>query len=165
MWNFFHVMNQTWPYMNIHLSSWISSEFALHMTRFSFDWLVVTCHIRQGVETKDPSHFITEHNIERLRQAKEANRVQVPSKLLCPLVQFWRVALGTLPRFGIRLACWDWFTSYLVRDSDKSMAYARVFAGTYKCIQIQPFVQFLSLNVQQIRNHVCSDRCNSIAWF
>ncbi|PUZ38068.1 hypothetical protein GQ55_9G167400 [Panicum hallii var. hallii] len=31
----------------------------------------------QGVETKDPSHFITEHNIERLRQAKEANRVQV----------------------------------------------------------------------------------------
>ncbi|CAN6282308.1 unnamed protein product [Urochloa humidicola] len=31
----------------------------------------------QGVETKDPSHFITEHNIERLRQAKEANRVQI----------------------------------------------------------------------------------------
>ncbi|OEL29727.1 Isoaspartyl peptidase/L-asparaginase 1 [Dichanthelium oligosanthes] len=31
----------------------------------------------QGVETKDPSHFITEQNIERLRQAKEANRVQI----------------------------------------------------------------------------------------
>ncbi|OQU91408.1 hypothetical protein SORBI_3001G174700 [Sorghum bicolor] len=31
----------------------------------------------QGVETKDPSHFITDHNIERLRQAKEANRVQI----------------------------------------------------------------------------------------
>ncbi|CAN6323354.1 unnamed protein product [Urochloa humidicola] len=31
----------------------------------------------QGVEIKDPSHFITEHNIERLRQAKEANRVQI----------------------------------------------------------------------------------------
>ncbi|TVU46238.1 hypothetical protein EJB05_05762, partial [Eragrostis curvula] len=31
----------------------------------------------QGVETKDPTHFITEHNIERLRQAKEANRVQI----------------------------------------------------------------------------------------
>ncbi|GJM95879.1 hypothetical protein PR202_ga12663 [Eleusine coracana subsp. coracana] len=31
----------------------------------------------QGLETKDPSHFITEHNIERLRQAKEANRVQI----------------------------------------------------------------------------------------
>uniref|UniRef100_A0A0A9HU24 beta-aspartyl-peptidase n=1 Tax=Arundo donax TaxID=35708 RepID=A0A0A9HU24_ARUDO len=31
----------------------------------------------QGVETKDPSHFITQHNIERLRQAKEANRVQI----------------------------------------------------------------------------------------
>uniref|UniRef100_A0A0E0D3J1 beta-aspartyl-peptidase n=1 Tax=Oryza meridionalis TaxID=40149 RepID=A0A0E0D3J1_9ORYZ len=31
----------------------------------------------QGVETKDPSHFITEANKERLRQAKEANRVQV----------------------------------------------------------------------------------------
>ncbi|KAL6599525.1 hypothetical protein ACP70R_045662 [Stipagrostis hirtigluma subsp. patula] len=31
----------------------------------------------QGVETKDPSHFITEDNIERLRQAKEANRVQI----------------------------------------------------------------------------------------
>ena len=38
------------------------------------------------------------------------------------------------------------------------MAYARVFAGTYKCIQIQPFVQLLSLNVQQIQNHVCLDR-------
>ncbi|KAJ1294626.1 hypothetical protein BS78_01G159800 [Paspalum vaginatum] len=31
----------------------------------------------QGVETKDPSHFITDHNVERLRQAKEANRVQI----------------------------------------------------------------------------------------
>ncbi|NP_001149875.1 Isoaspartyl peptidase/L-asparaginase 1 [Zea mays] len=31
----------------------------------------------QGVETKDPSHFITDNNIERLRQAKEANRVQI----------------------------------------------------------------------------------------
>ncbi|CAL4917825.1 unnamed protein product [Urochloa decumbens] len=31
----------------------------------------------QGLETKDPSHFITEQNIERLRQAKEANRVQI----------------------------------------------------------------------------------------
>jgi hypothetical protein len=40
--------------------------------------LVVTC---QGVETKDPSHFITDHNIERLRQAKEANRVQVTSEI------------------------------------------------------------------------------------
>ncbi|KAL6848552.1 hypothetical protein ACP4OV_021846 [Aristida adscensionis] len=31
----------------------------------------------QRVETKDPSYFITEENIERLRQAKEANRVQI----------------------------------------------------------------------------------------
>ncbi|KAF0921728.1 hypothetical protein E2562_016998 [Oryza meyeriana var. granulata] len=31
----------------------------------------------QGVMTKDPSHFITEENKERLRQAKEANRVQI----------------------------------------------------------------------------------------
>ncbi|XP_060204911.1 isoaspartyl peptidase/L-asparaginase [Lycium barbarum] len=31
----------------------------------------------QGVETMDPSHFITPRNIERLKQAKEANRVQV----------------------------------------------------------------------------------------
>ncbi|GKU95108.1 hypothetical protein SLEP1_g8508 [Rubroshorea leprosula] len=31
----------------------------------------------QGVETVDPSHFITQENIERLNQAKEANRVQV----------------------------------------------------------------------------------------
>ncbi|KAF8674467.1 hypothetical protein HU200_048303 [Digitaria exilis] len=31
----------------------------------------------QGVETRDPSHFITENNIERLRQAKAANRVQI----------------------------------------------------------------------------------------
>ncbi|XP_024316177.1 isoaspartyl peptidase/L-asparaginase 1 isoform X2 [Brachypodium distachyon] len=30
----------------------------------------------QGVETMDPSHFITEENLERLGQAKEANRVQ-----------------------------------------------------------------------------------------
>ncbi|CAM8924134.1 unnamed protein product [Rhodiola kirilowii] len=31
----------------------------------------------QGVETADPSHFITPENIERLKQAKEANRVQI----------------------------------------------------------------------------------------
>ncbi|RVW20657.1 Isoaspartyl peptidase/L-asparaginase 1 [Vitis vinifera] len=31
----------------------------------------------QGVETVDASHFITPENIERLKQAKEANRVQV----------------------------------------------------------------------------------------
>ncbi|GLU13278.1 hypothetical protein SLE2022_299210 [Rubroshorea leprosula] len=31
----------------------------------------------QGVETVDPSHFITQENIERLNQAKEANRVQI----------------------------------------------------------------------------------------
>ncbi|XP_006650293.1 isoaspartyl peptidase/L-asparaginase 1 [Oryza brachyantha] len=31
----------------------------------------------QGVETRDPSHFITEENKERLRQAREANRVQI----------------------------------------------------------------------------------------
>ncbi|KAK7304224.1 hypothetical protein RJT34_15351 [Clitoria ternatea] len=31
----------------------------------------------QGVETADPSHFITAENIERLQQAKEANRVQI----------------------------------------------------------------------------------------
>ncbi|KAJ8448903.1 hypothetical protein Cgig2_030759 [Carnegiea gigantea] len=31
----------------------------------------------QGVETADPSYFITLENIERLNQAKEANRVQI----------------------------------------------------------------------------------------
>ncbi|XVF54475.1 hypothetical protein PTKIN_Ptkin05aG0183300 [Pterospermum kingtungense] len=31
----------------------------------------------QGVETADPTHFITPENIERLQQAKEANRVQI----------------------------------------------------------------------------------------
>lgn len=31
----------------------------------------------QGVETVDASHFITPENIERLKQAKEANRVQI----------------------------------------------------------------------------------------
>ncbi|GLU13277.1 hypothetical protein SLE2022_299200 [Rubroshorea leprosula] len=31
----------------------------------------------QGVETVDPSHFITQDNIERLNQAKETNRVQI----------------------------------------------------------------------------------------
>lgn len=31
----------------------------------------------QGVETTDKSHFITSENIERLKQAKEANRVQI----------------------------------------------------------------------------------------
>ncbi|CAI0556574.1 unnamed protein product [Linum tenue] len=30
-----------------------------------------------GLETVDPSHFITPENIERLKQAKEANRVQI----------------------------------------------------------------------------------------
>ncbi|KAK7330265.1 hypothetical protein VNO77_24454 [Canavalia gladiata] len=32
---------------------------------------------QQGVETVDSSHFITAENIERLKQAKEANRVQI----------------------------------------------------------------------------------------
>ncbi|XP_027339182.1 isoaspartyl peptidase/L-asparaginase-like [Abrus precatorius] len=31
----------------------------------------------QGVETVDPSHFITAENVEKLQQAKEANRVQI----------------------------------------------------------------------------------------
>lgn len=31
----------------------------------------------QGIETVDSNHFITPENIERLKQAKEANRVQV----------------------------------------------------------------------------------------
>lgn len=31
----------------------------------------------KGVETIDSSYFITPQNIERLQQAKEANRVQV----------------------------------------------------------------------------------------
>ncbi|ERN17767.1 hypothetical protein AMTR_s00047p00122380 [Amborella trichopoda] len=31
----------------------------------------------QGVETVDPNHFVTPENIERLEQAKEANRVQI----------------------------------------------------------------------------------------
>jgi len=31
----------------------------------------------QGVETADPSYFVTPENIERLNQAKEAKRVQV----------------------------------------------------------------------------------------
>ncbi|KAJ8772176.1 hypothetical protein K2173_027353 [Erythroxylum novogranatense] len=31
----------------------------------------------QGVETVDPSDFVTSENIERLKQAKEANRVQI----------------------------------------------------------------------------------------
>ncbi|KAF7134985.1 hypothetical protein RHSIM_Rhsim08G0141600 [Rhododendron simsii] len=31
----------------------------------------------QGVETTDKSHFVTSENIERLKQAKEANRVQI----------------------------------------------------------------------------------------
>lgn len=35
----------------------------------------------QGLETRDQSYFITENNIERLKQAKEANRVQVCSSI------------------------------------------------------------------------------------
>lgn len=33
--------------------------------------------IFQGVDTVVSSHFITAENVERLKQAKEANRVQV----------------------------------------------------------------------------------------
>ena len=43
--------------------------------------MTVTSKIGQGVETGDASHFITQENIERLKQAKEANRVQVFSFL------------------------------------------------------------------------------------
>ncbi|XP_034571248.1 isoaspartyl peptidase/L-asparaginase 1 isoform X1 [Setaria viridis] len=48
--------------------------YILHASHSIGWWSPIT---RQGVETKDPSHFITEQNIERLRQAKEANRVQI----------------------------------------------------------------------------------------
>jgi hypothetical protein len=58
----------------------------LYVTLLS-DWLVVAC---KGVETKDPSHFITDHNIERMRQGKEANRVHVTLEIFCPHAQFWR---------------------------------------------------------------------------
>lgn len=34
-------------------------------------------YILQGLETADTGHFITPQNIERLEQAREANRVQV----------------------------------------------------------------------------------------
>ncbi|KAK4752538.1 hypothetical protein SAY87_021336 [Trapa incisa] len=36
-----------------------------------------TTRMLQGIETVDASHFITQENVERLKQAKEANRVQV----------------------------------------------------------------------------------------
>ncbi|CAL5441536.1 unnamed protein product [Camellia sinensis] len=41
----------------------------------------------QGVETLDRSHFITAENIERLKQAKEANRVQLDYTLPTPKEQ------------------------------------------------------------------------------
>nr|GME03732.1 isoaspartyl peptidase/L-asparaginase 1 [Ipomoea batatas] len=41
----------------------------------------------QGVETVDTSHFITPENIERLKQAKEANRVQIDYTQPIPKVQ------------------------------------------------------------------------------
>ncbi|KAI7984976.1 Isoaspartyl peptidase/L-asparaginase 1 [Camellia lanceoleosa] len=41
----------------------------------------------QGVETLDRSHFITSENIERLKQAKEANRVQLDYTLPTPKEQ------------------------------------------------------------------------------
>ena len=49
-----------------------------HLSNFL---VTVTSKIVQGVETVDSSHFITQENIERLKQAKEANRVQVFSSL------------------------------------------------------------------------------------
>lgn len=39
--------------------------------------LIMIDYILQGLETTDTSHFITPQNIERLEQAREANRVQV----------------------------------------------------------------------------------------
>lgn len=44
-----------------------------HNLHFSFNAILVL----QGVDTADPTHFITPENIQRLQQAKEANRVQV----------------------------------------------------------------------------------------
>ncbi|XP_019167077.1 PREDICTED: isoaspartyl peptidase/L-asparaginase 1 [Ipomoea nil] len=41
----------------------------------------------QGVETVDTSHFITPENIERLKQAKEANRVQIDYTQPMPKVE------------------------------------------------------------------------------
>ncbi|KAK7328473.1 hypothetical protein VNO77_22580 [Canavalia gladiata] len=58
----------------------------------------------QGVETVDPSHFITAENVERLQQAKEANRVQIDytqplqngSKEKTPIVANGGCQLGTV---------------------------------------------------------------------
>ena len=48
--------------MNIYLSSWISSESALLITRFPFDWLVVTCHSSgSGDQGSKPLHHGAQH--------------------------------------------------------------------------------------------------------
>ncbi|KAJ0751146.1 putative beta-aspartyl-peptidase [Helianthus annuus] len=46
---------------------------------FDASYSHTTCIFVFGLETVDKSHFITPENIERLKQAKEANRVQVCS--------------------------------------------------------------------------------------
>ncbi|PHU15366.1 Isoaspartyl peptidase/L-asparaginase [Capsicum chinense] len=48
----------------------------------------------QGVETVDSSHFITPHNIERLKQAKAANSVQVDYTQPLPIVDEPQVPNG-----------------------------------------------------------------------
>lgn len=46
----------------------------------------------KGVETTDSSHFITPRNIERLKQAKEANKVQVYYPISLLLYFFCKIA-------------------------------------------------------------------------
>lgn len=54
--------------------------------------IVLPCTI-QGVETVDASHFITPENIERLQQAKEANRVQVCNLSSSLIVEYGSIVI------------------------------------------------------------------------
>ncbi|KAB1212820.1 Isoaspartyl peptidase/L-asparaginase 1 [Morella rubra] len=58
------------PHFNAGRGSVLTSEGTVEMQAFIMD-----------VETVDSSHFITPENIERLKQAKEANRVQMVGRI------------------------------------------------------------------------------------
>ncbi|KAA8541079.1 hypothetical protein F0562_025042 [Nyssa sinensis] len=61
------------PHFNAGRGSVLTSNGTVEMEACIMDGI---CK-EQGVETIDPSHFITPNNIERLERVKEANRVQI----------------------------------------------------------------------------------------
>ncbi|KAM3307938.1 hypothetical protein P3S67_009682 [Capsicum chacoense] len=91
------------PHFNVGKGSVLTNNGTVEMEACIMDGSTKNCGAvsglttvvnAQGVETVDSSHFITPHNIERLKQAKAANSVQVDYTQPLPIVDEPQVPNG-----------------------------------------------------------------------